>query len=145
MHMPFLAATAAAAILLVASPGAGSGTDAARLAAKGGFLLGNAHRCGIPTDRVVRTGQLIRELIIAVAEDAHEQESATERFAKVFMATAAPDKPDSKLIASCAVVSSEFEKLEGHVVTAEAAKPGAGEKRAAGNTGRPNFRLGDGE
>jgi len=107
--MSVLAATAAA-MLLVASPGSISGTDAGRLAATGGFLLGNAHRCGIPTDRVVRTGQLIRELIAAAARDTQEQETATERFAKVFMATAAPDTADGKLAASCEMVSSEFEK-----------------------------------
>jgi hypothetical protein len=142
--MSVLAATAAA-MLLVASPGSISGTDAGRLAATGGFLLGNAHRCGIPTDRVVRTGQLIRELIAAAARDTDEQETATERFAKVFMATAAPDAADGKLAASCDIVSSEFEKLEGHQVAAKAAKPETAPKSAAGNTARPKFRLGDGE
>ena len=142
--MSVLAATAAA-MLLVASPGASSGSDAGRLAATGGFLLGNAHRCGIPTDRVVRTGQLIRELIVAAARDTQEQEAATERFAKVFMATAVPDKADGKLVASCEVVSSEFEQLEGHRATAEVSKPETTPKSAAGNTARPKFRLGDGE
>jgi hypothetical protein len=142
--MSVLAATAAA-MLLVASPGSISGTDAGRLAATGGFLLGNAHRCGIPTDRVVRTGQLIRELIAAAARDTDEQETATERFAKVFMATAAPDAADGKLAASCDIVSSEFEKLEGHQVAAKAAKPETAPKSAAGSTARPKFRLGDGE
>ena len=142
--MSVLAATAAA-ILLVASPGSISGTDAGRLAATGGFLLGNAHRCGIPTDRVVRTGQLIRELIAAAARDTQEQETATERFAKAFMATAAPDAADGKLAASCEMVSSEFEKLEGHQVAAKAAKPEAAPKSAMGSTARPKFRLGDGE
>ena len=142
--MSVLAATAAA-MLLVASPGSISGTDAGRLAATGGFLLGNAHRCGIPTDRVVRTGQLIRELIAAAARDTQEQETATERFAKAFMATAAPDTADGKLAASCEMVSSEFEKLEGHQVAAKAAKPEAAPKSAMGSTARPKFRLGDGE
>jgi GTP cyclohydrolase I len=115
------------------------------LAANGGFLLGNAHRCGIPTDRVVRTGQLIRQLIAAAAKDSQEQEAATERFAKFFMATAVPDKADGKLAASCEMVSSEFEKLESHHITAEGSKPDAESKSAAGSTTRPKFRLGDGE
>jgi hypothetical protein len=143
--MSVLAATAAA-MLLVAAPGANSSSsDASRLAATGGFLLGNAHRCGIATDRVVRAGQLIQKLIVAAAGDGREQEEATERFAKFFMATAVPDKADGKLVASCETVSSEFEKLEGHHVTAETVKPGRTAKSATGETATPRFRLGDGE
>ena len=142
--MSMLAATAAA-MLLVASPAANSGSDASRLAATGGFLLGNAHRCGINTDRVVKAGQLIHNLIAAAARDGREQEEATERFAKFFMATAVPDKSDGKLVASCDVVSSEFKKLEGHRVAADAPKSDEGSKSATGSTTRPRFRLGDGE
>jgi len=69
---------ASVAALLIASP---SATDAARVAADGGFLLGNAHRCGIQNERIVRAGQLIRDLIIASATDAQEQDEATARFA----------------------------------------------------------------
>jgi hypothetical protein len=143
--MSVLAATAAA-MLLVATPGASSNSsDASRLAATGGFLLGNAHRCGIATDRVVRAGQLIQKLIVAAAGDGQEQEAATERFAKFFMATAVPDKADSKLVASCTTVTSEFEKLENHHVAAETVKPGGAAKSATGETATPRFRLGDGE
>ena len=145
--MSMLAATAAA-MLLVASPGANSGSDASRLAATGGFLLGNAHRCGIGTDRVVKAGQLIHNLIAAAARDGQEQDEATERFAKFFMATAVPDKSDGKLVASCEVVSSEFKKLEGHRVAADLSKPGDGPRSATGETAQrttPRFRLGDGE
>jgi hypothetical protein len=142
--MSMLAATAAA-MLLIASPTANSGGDAARLAATGGFLLGNAHRCGIPTDRVVRAGQLIQKLIVAAAKDGQEQEEATERFAKFFMATAVPDEGDSKLVASCATVSSEFAKLEGHRVAAGSLKSDDSAKSATGETTLPRFRLGDGE
>jgi hypothetical protein len=63
--MSLLTATTVAA-LLVASP---SSSDADRLAAYGGFLLGNAHRCGIAAERVERAGQLIRELVLAAARD----------------------------------------------------------------------------
>lgn len=142
--MSVLAATAAA-MLLVASPATSSSGDAARLAANGGFLLGNAHRCGIATDRVVRAGQLIQTLIVAAAKDGQEQEEATERFAKFFMATAVPDKADGKLVASCETVSSEFTKLENHRVAARSLKPGDGAKTATGETTLPRFRLGDGE
>ena len=143
--MSMLAATAAA-MLLVASPIAGSGSsDASRLAATGGFLLGNAHRCGIETDRVVKAGQLIHNLIAAAARNGQEQEEATERFAKFFMATAVPDKSDTKLIPSCDTVSSEFKKLEAHRVAADVVSPNDRSKSAAGATTMPRFRLGDGE
>jgi hypothetical protein len=142
--MSVLAATTAA-ILLVSSPGAAGSADASRLAATGGFLLGNAHRCGIATDRVVKAGRLIRALIAAAARDPDEQQKATERFAKFFMATAAPDKADSKLIASCDLVSSEFDKFESHRVADLGAAPAEGKQPATGDTAPPRFRLGDGE
>ena len=132
------------ALMLVASSGTTSlGTtseaDAARIAANAGFLLGNAHRCGIATDRVVKAGQLIRELISAAAKDDKEQEDATERFATYFLLTALPDQGDSKLVASCTTVTSEFQKFERHRVA------GAAANKAIGNTPSPAFRLGDGE
>src|ERR1700676_516929 len=99
---------ASVAALLIASP---SATDAARVAADGGFLLGNAHRCGIQNERIVRAGQLIRDLIIASAGDAHEQDEATARFAIV---SAFVDRAGSQPIASCPIVSSEFERLLQH-------------------------------
>src|SRR5437763_878532 len=115
------------AVLLIASSGTNSGTtslganpstDAARIATNAGFLLGNAHRCGIATDRVVKAGQMIRELIHAAAKDSREQEDATEQFATFFLATALPDMSDGKLVASCTTVTSEFQKLERHRVAA---------------------------
>ena len=142
--MSMLAATAAA-MLMVASPGTNSDSVADRLAATGGFLVGNAHRCGIATDRVVRAGQTIRELIAAAATDSDEQQAATERFAKFFMATAVPEKGEDKLVASCEIVTSEFQKFESHKVAAAAGKPGDQAKTATGSTPRAKFRLGDGE
>ena len=136
--MSVLALTTAA-VLLVASPGGTSSADADRIAVNGGFLLGHAHRCGIQTERVVRAGQLVRELILAAAADARAQEDATSRFAQFFLATAVPDQGDSKLIPSCQTVASEFEKLERHRVA------GTGSNAATGRSANRGFRLGDGE
>jgi hypothetical protein len=112
--MSVLAATTVAA-LLIASPGpADSTADVAGLAAKGGFLLGNAQRCGIASDRVTRTGQLIRDLIAAEAADAQEQDEATKLFARFFIVHALTDSTAKKPVASCALVTSEFEELERH-------------------------------
>ena len=133
------AATVAA--LLVANP---SATDADRLAANGGFLLGNAHRCGIAGDRIVEAGQLVRDLIAATAEDAHAQEEATSRLARFFLVTAVLEDsstpPKSQPVASCQKVAKEFDPLERHLA--------AGREAAAtvsGGTAGMHFRLSDGE
>jgi hypothetical protein len=108
--MSVLAAGTVAA-LLIASP---STNDAARVAADGGFLLGNAHRCGIQNDRIVHAGRLVRDLILAAARDAQEQDEATARFARFFIVSAFVDSTGKQPVASCQVVSSEFERLERH-------------------------------
>ena len=86
------------AALLVASP---SITDADRIAANGGFLIGNAHRCGMEDARVTRAGQLIRTLISAASRDDKVEEEATARFSAFFLVSATADPKNDKLIASC--------------------------------------------
>src|SRR5205823_2717405 len=110
--MALLTATTVAA-LLIASP---SSSDADRLAANGGFLLGNAQRCGIAAERVERAAQLIRELVLAASRDEHEEEDARGRLAAFFLVSAVPDdgKDKKKLVASCKLVTAEFEQLERH-------------------------------
>jgi hypothetical protein len=116
-------ASATVAALLIASP---STTDAARVAADGGFLLGNAHRCGIHNDRIVRAGELIRDLILAAAGDAQEQDEATARFARFFIVSAFVDSAGKQPVASCQIVSSEFQRLEQHRAIADDSKTAAG-------------------
>src|SRR4051794_27814380 len=82
------AAAITVAALLVASP---SLTDADHIAANGGFLLGNAHRCGIEDGRVTRAGQLVRSLIIAASTDDKTEEEATARFSAFFLVSAVAD------------------------------------------------------
>ena len=79
--MPLVAATTVAA-LLIASP---STTDLDRLAANGGFLVGNAHRCEIEQERVVRVGELVKNLIAAAARDDKQRDDAIGRFAAFFL------------------------------------------------------------
>ena len=143
------------AIILVASSGTTSlettaTTDAARIATNAGFLLGNAHRCGVATDRVVKAGQTIRELIKATAKDDKEQQEATDRFATFFLLTALPDDGDTKLVASCNTVTTEFQKFERHHVAGAAATtantaPHSPASKATGGTATPRYRPGDGE
>src|SRR5438105_2702300 len=145
------------AIILVASSGTTSlettaTTDAARIATNAGFLLGNAHRCGVATDRVVKAGQTIRELIKATAKDDKEQQEATDRFATFFLLTALPDdgdakNGDAKLVASCNTVTTEFQKFERHRVAGAPANAPASSpaNKAVGGTVAPRYRPGDGE
>ena len=129
-------ASATVAALLIASP---STTDAARVAADGGFLLGNAHRCGIQNDRIVHAGQLIRDLILAAAADAQEQDEATARFARFFIVSAFVESTGKQPVASCRIVSSEFEQLEQHRAVVDDSK------LAAGGTTSPRPGPGAGE
>ena len=105
------AAAITIAALLVASP---SLTDADRIAANGGFLVGNAHRCGIDDARVTRAGQLIRKLISAASSDDKGEEEATARFSAFFLVSAIADPKTEKLVASCKRITAELRQLEDH-------------------------------
>jgi hypothetical protein len=132
-----LLTTTTLAALLVASP---SSSDADRLAANGGFLLGNAQRCGVASDRVEHVGQLIRRLILAASRDAREEEDARGRLAAFFLVSTVADEGKGKLVASCRIVTSQFEQLERHELVA------GGTASATEGSGRPQFvRPGDGE
>lgn len=130
-----LVAATTVAALLIASP---STTDADRIAANGGFLIGSAHRCEVDTDRVVRAGQLVKQLIAAASADSKEEEAATTRFAKFFLVSAFPDKTKEKAVASCKLVIGELARLEQHQMELIGSN-------AASDDGRPHFRLSDGE
>lgn len=108
--MSLIAATTVAA-LLIASP---SLTDADRLAANGGFLLGNAQRCGVASEHVARAGRLVRGLIATATLDNNEEKAATHRFAAFFLVSAVADRREGRLVASCRLVASELSRLERH-------------------------------
>src|SRR5690242_11819000 len=130
-----LAAATTVAALLIASP---SNTDADRIAANGGFLVGNAHRCGLDTDRVVRAGQLVRELIAAATADGKEEQGANKRFAEFFIVSAVPEQGKDNLLASCKVVAGELSKLEQRQLELVGS---SGDIKST----NPRFRLDDGE
>ena len=132
---PMLAAATTVAALLIASP---SNTDIDRIAANGGFLVGNAHRCGLDAGRVVRAGQLVRELIAAATGDSKDEEAANKRFAEFFIVSALPDQGKDKLTPSCKIVASELAKLEQHRLELVGAT-------TADKSATPRFRPGDGE
>jgi hypothetical protein len=102
----------AAAVLLVLANGAGMAANPTRIAETGAFLLGNAYRCGVADDRVVRAGKVIRELIVAAADDASAQAAAKSRFAEIFRDSARPEGNRRTPIPSCGTVVTQFERLE---------------------------------
>ena len=87
---PTLAVTTA--LLLLLGAGVAEAADSARLAETAGFLLGNAHRCGVSTDRVEHAGKVIHGLIVAASCDPTEEAAANLRFAEIFRANAFPTK-----------------------------------------------------
>ena len=101
------------ALLLLLGIGVANAADPAQLAATGGFLLGNAHRCGVAVERVERAGKVIRDFIAAAAKDSNEAAAADSRFSEIFVASALPDQ-DPDAFPSCTVVIQQFDRLERH-------------------------------
>src|SRR5258708_37521536 len=106
--MPIIAAAA----LLFAASGAAWAANPTRIAETGAALLGNAHRCGVADERVVRAGKVIRQLIVAASDDASEQMVAKSRFAEIFRASAHPEGDGHALMPPCKTVLTQFERLE---------------------------------
>jgi hypothetical protein len=101
------------AMLLFLGIDVAEAADATQLAETAGFLLGNAHRCGVPTERVDHAGKVIHHLIVAASYDSTEEATADARFVEIFIASAVPD-PEDALIPPCAAVVAQFERLERH-------------------------------
>ena len=108
-----LAVTTALTLLL--GIGVVEAADPTMLAQTAGFLLGNAHRCGVPDERVERAGKVIHDMIVAAAAyDPSEAAAADSRFDEMFLASAFPNQDPEALIPSCAVVVTQFYRLEQH-------------------------------
>jgi hypothetical protein len=60
------------ALPLLLSTAVAKAADPILLAETGGFLLGNAHRCGVPEERVERAGKVIRDFIVVAARNSSE-------------------------------------------------------------------------
>ena len=108
------AAAVTTAVLLLLGAGVAKAADSTQLAEAGGFLLGNAHRCGVLTERVEHAGKVIRDLIVAASYDSTEEAAADSRFSQIFMASAFPSQDGDGLIPPCKVVIEQFERLERH-------------------------------
>ena len=98
-------------VLLLMSIGVAEAANPTLLAENGGFLLGNARRCGVAVERVERAGNVTHDFIVASAKDSSEVAAADLRFAEVFLASALPNQ-DPDAFPSCAVVIQQFDRLE---------------------------------
>lgn len=102
------------AVIFLLGIGVAEAADPAQLAQTAGFLLGNAHRCGVSTERVEQAGKVIHDLIVAAADDSKEVAAADSRFAEIFLASAFPNPDRDTLIPPCGVVITQFNRLEQH-------------------------------
>jgi hypothetical protein len=109
MH-PFPALAASA--LLVVATGATAVANSTRIAETGAALLGNAHRCGVADERLVRAGKLIRELIVASSDNSNEQKAAKSHFAETLRASAQSEADGHRPVPPCKTVLAQFERLE---------------------------------
>ena len=100
-------------VLSLTGIGVAEAADPMLLAETGGFLLGNAHRCGVPIERVEGAGKLIHGFIEIAADDPSEAAAADRRFAEIFLASTLPER-NPHAFASCTVVIQQFERLERH-------------------------------
>ena len=106
--MPIIAAAA----FLASASGAASAANPTRIAETGAFLLGNAYRCGVADNRVLRAGRVIRELIVAAADHPGEQTAAKSRFAEIFRESARREGNRRTPTPPCRSVVTQFERLE---------------------------------
>ena len=100
-------------LLLLLGSGVADAADPTQLAETGGFLLGNARRCGVSVERVESAGKVIHGFIAAAAKDSSEAAAADSRFSEIFIASALPDQ-DPDAFPSCTVVIQQFDRLERH-------------------------------
>jgi hypothetical protein len=123
------AAAAAAALLLGAVSAEGS--EATLLGDRAGFLFGHAHRCGVQDADLERLGPVIRGAISTFAVDDEDKRAAASAFGERFLASALGQELQDPL-PSCAIVLSQFARLEQHRISA-LAKPDEGNRSMTDN------------
>ena len=102
-----------APLLLCFGFGTANAADPTQLAATGGFLLGNAQRCGVAAESVERAGKVIHGFIVAVARGSSKAKAADSHFVAMFLAASMPSQ-DQDAFPSCTVVIQQFDRLERH-------------------------------
>jgi hypothetical protein len=100
--------------LLLSSISVARAADPVLLAETGAYLLGNAQRCGVTTERVLRAGRVIRDMIASLPAEPSEKEIAGSRFASMFLSSAHPSTDTELSVPGCNDVVAQFERLERH-------------------------------
>jgi hypothetical protein len=114
-----LAGSVAALIFLVVSTACAS--EASEIAARGGFLVGHAYRCGVSAEQLRPSTQLVGELIAAV--DGEDEDAANQAFVENLLTSLRAESADDR-VASCAAIRRELAQLEPH--HASRLHPGSG-------------------
>jgi hypothetical protein len=100
--------------LLMSSIGVAKAADPVLLAETGAYLLGNAQRCGVAAERVLRAGRVIHDMIASLAAEPGEKEIAGARFASMFLSSAHPSPNTEQSGPVCEAVVAQFQRLERH-------------------------------
>ena len=100
--------------LLMSSVGVAKAADPVLLAETGAYLLGNAQRCGVATERVQRAGRVIQGMIASLSAEPDEKEIAGARFASMFLLSVHPSPDTEPSVPVCDAVVAQFERLERH-------------------------------
>jgi hypothetical protein len=81
------------------------------LAETGGFLLGNAYTCNVSSERIIRAGNVIGDMMGAVSQDASEKDAADARFAEAFLLSSKLAAKEIAFSPPCDAVVTQFERL----------------------------------
>ena len=86
--------------------------DAESVARRGGFLLGQALRCGVAETRLEPSARLVHDLVVALAASEDEQREAEHSFAARLLASTKPASHEP--LPSCAQIRGKLALLERH-------------------------------
>lgn len=92
---------------------AASADDALRIAERGGFLLGQAYRCGSPVEHLENPANLIQSMLRAAAASSDQRATAEQTFAEQFLVNMITPG-HAGLLPSCARVRRELSRLAEH-------------------------------
>lgn len=122
-----LLAGAAALIASVAFAG-----EASQVAARGGFLMGHAVRCGVSGERLEPSAKLMGDLIVALSIDAQESTAAKDQLVDEIFTHALASASDGPA-PSCMLVERDLERFERHhdVMSLAAKTGGSADARSA--------------
>jgi hypothetical protein len=103
---------AAAVVLMLLAGATAHAGDAGDVASRGGFLLGQALRCGVAEHRLEPSAKLVHDLVVALAATDDELHDADRSFAARLLASAQPGKGEPA--PSCKLILRKLAVLQRH-------------------------------